>query len=91
MCIMRCECNLMMHLPIERHPELVIGIGPLRVWRGKQFLIERRQELLPSFPRFSSSLYHTKPILSEIVHEHLLLTRCFGGKAELSVYQCPSS
>ena len=30
-------------------------IAPLRVWRGKQFLIERRQELLPAFPRLLSS------------------------------------
>jgi len=38
---------------VERHPELVIA--PLRVWRGKQFLIARRQELLPAFPRFLTS------------------------------------
>ena len=38
---------------VERHPELVIA--PLRLWRGKQFLIERRQELLPAFPRLLSS------------------------------------
>ena len=39
---------------IMRHPELVIA--PLRVWRGSEFLIERRQELMPSFPRFLSRL-----------------------------------
>ena len=41
---------------IERHPECIVG--PLRVWRGSDWLVERRQELLPALPAiFSAGSY----------------------------------
>ena len=42
------------HEHVCRHPELVIH--PLLVWRGKDWLQERRQSLLPLFSRGFSSL-----------------------------------
>ena len=41
------------HEHVCRHPELVIH--PLLVWRGKDWLQERRQSLLPLFSRGLSS------------------------------------
>ena len=41
---------------IERHPEFIVS--PLRVWRGSDWLVERRQELLPALPAiFSAGSY----------------------------------